>query len=81
MALLEAINNRNAPAMLDNARALLEAADPEDRGHHFVSALAAALALGDRKEANRLAHRYFASLTARERASLLVRYVVAQATA
>jgi SAM-dependent methyltransferase len=80
VALLEAVNARNAAGMLENARALLEASVPDDRGHYFVSAVTAALALGDRAEANRLVHRYFASLTARERTSLLVRFVVSQAT-
>jgi hypothetical protein len=79
LSLLEAINARDPAAMRTHARALLEQNDPEDRAHHFVSAVAADLALGDRAGARALVQRYFPSLTTRERASLIVRFVVSLA--
>jgi hypothetical protein len=47
--------------------------------HLFVSAVCAALAVGDRAQAHRIAQRYFPSLSSRERASLLVRLAVSHA--
>jgi hypothetical protein len=81
LALLEAINARDASAMADHATFLLANTRGSDRERtqYFVSALTGELARGHRAEAAAVARQFAPSLSARERNRLIVRLVLAHA--
>jgi hypothetical protein len=80
VALLEAINARDAVAMEAHAVALLALEPPVgDRAHYLVSAMTAMLARGDVAGARAIARKYESTFSARDRSRLLVRLLLGQA--
>ena len=81
IALLEAINGRDAAAIAERATRLLAAPGVSDRERAYllVNAVAAQTALGNREQARELVKRHGGSISGRERERLLLRTAFAAA--